>query len=991
MLNHKRPRPFLVILLSLLVVSLWAHPFQAFSQNPEEHPGSPADRYPFLSILSEGDQVLRIQFSPPAVEVDQTRVADQPCQAVLMHGLENHLTAENLFLPVQGALIGIPPDARPSLHIITAEYDLLPGPFTLCPLEKPVAESIHLDDPAFDILPTGFWQYGSITGFTPFEVVDLVETGYIRDQRFAQIRLNPVQYNPASGELRAYTSIQVEVQFNAGTAPTINTRSQAADVHFDHILSDVLLNPAQAQPWRSAPPPASTPAAVQYEMDSTYKIAIAQDGIYKISYTDLLDAGIPAETLGLIDPRSFQIFNHAVEISIQVVGEDDGSFDPGDYLLFFGEKTNTRYTDINIYWLTWAETQGLRMATLNVLPGGSAPVPLDYTAVKHLEQDLMYSSSHPSGDENDRWYWGRIISSGDPRSEHFGFELEGLSGMPTTVTLQGLLKGDSANQLHRARIYINDTANLVADLTFPSGSQHTFSASFPASYLVEGPNTIIVEANPNGTSSWDIILINRFELVYGRNFSAHADTINFSATGHWEYRVNGFSTDDIIAYDLTLPAHPVRLTGYVVETTPEGYQVRFENETVQPQNYHLAGGNQFLSPQSISPARQTNLRSNPTGADYIIITHHTFIEDVQPLADFRASQGYRTLVVDVADIYDEFNSGIFSPEAIRDFLAYAYAHWQPPAPSFVLLVGDGHYDFKNNLGYGETNFIPPYLVDVDSIMGETAADNRYVSVSGEDILPDMYIGRFPVRTSAEAQVMVEKTIQYETAPPAGDWTTNLTYIADNPDTAGNFPAESERIISFVTPDYTVERIYLGAPHNKESAQAEIKNAFNTGRLLIHYTGHGSVTLWAAEKLLQLSDLPALANQDKLPFILAMTCLEGNFYHHNPPDKNHSSLAESIVRMSGGGAVGTWSPTGYGMTVGHMILAEHLADNLFTHNQNQIGYLTNQAKYHLYGTTSAFRDLIDNYIVFGDPALRLNIPSGLSKDHLYFPLFITSIE
>jgi hypothetical protein len=134
------------------------------------------------------------------------------------------------------------------------------------------------------------------------------------------------------------------------------------------------------------------------------------------------------------------------------------------------------------------------------------------------------------------------------------------------------------------------------------------------------------------------------------------------------------------------------------------------------------------------------------GADYLIITHQDFYTAVQPLANDRASRGLRVKMVKVQDVYDEFNFGLLDPQAIRDFLAYAYHNWQPPAPTFVLLVGDGTFDPLNYLGDLRPEFIPPYLADVDYWIGETAADNRYVSVSGDDFLPDMALGRLPVNT-----------------------------------------------------------------------------------------------------------------------------------------------------------------------------------------------------------------------------------------------------
>ena len=81
---------------------------------------------------------------------------------------------------------------------------------------------------------------------------------------------------------------------------------------------------------------------------------------------------------------------------------------------------------------------------------------------------------------------------------------------------------------------------------------------------------------------------------------------------------------------------------------------------------------------------RSDLHSTHNAADYIIITHNHFIQDVQPLADYRAQQGLRTKVVDVQDIYDEFNDGILNPNAIREFLDYAYHNWQPPCSDVCL-------------------------------------------------------------------------------------------------------------------------------------------------------------------------------------------------------------------------------------------------------------------------------------------------------------------
>ena len=319
---------------------------------------------------------------------------------------------------------------------------------------------------------------------------------------------------------------------------------------------------------------------------------------------------------------------------------------------------------------------------------------------------------------------------------------------------------------------------------------------------------------------------------------------------------------------------------------------------------------------------------------------------------------------------------------LRSFLEFAYVHWVPPAPSFVLLVGDGNYDFKNIDGYNEPIFMPPYLDDVDPWIGETATDNRYVSISGDDILPDMYIGRFPARTPTEAQTMVEKTINYEQTPPVGGWNDNLTFIADNADSGGNFPLLSDNLINtFIPSSYSVDKVYFGSTHPIASeARAAIQTAINQGRLIVHYAGHGSTMQWAGtENLLNVSDLDFLSNGDKLPFILPMTCAEGYFIWSNP---NLQSLGESIVRINGKGAIASWSPTGYGLSSGHDYLDQSLMQNLFSQNQNQLGYITTQAKYDLYAKSASYTDLIETFLLFGDPALRLQ---SLHVNQLFLPL------
>ena len=142
-------------------------------------------------------------------------------------------------------------------------------------------------------------------------------------------------------------------------------------------------------------------------------------------------------------------------------------------------------------------------------------------------------------------------------------------------------------------------------------------------------------------------------------------------------------------------------------------------------------------------------------ADYLVISHPDFLAGLEPLVRAREGRGLRVKVVDVEDVYRRFSHGIFDPQAIQDFLAYAYANWQAPAPSVVVLVGDGSVDFLNNTGAGFNNHVPPMLVSLFNY-GETPGDNNYVMVSGADLLPDMYIGRLPGQSAGDLVLRLRK-------------------------------------------------------------------------------------------------------------------------------------------------------------------------------------------------------------------------------------------
>lgn len=344
---------------------------------------------------------------------------------------------------------------------------------------------------------------------------------------------------------------------------------------------------------------------------------------------------------------------------------------------------------------------------------------------------------------------------------------------------------------------------------------------------------------------------------------------------------------------------------------------------------------------------------------------------LQPLADFHSSQGLRTKIVNVQDIYDEFSGGIFDPQAIHDFLSYAYSNWAGPAPTYVLLVGDGNYDFKNYLGLNEPNYIPPYLANVDPWIGEVPADNRYVTVAGNDILPDMAIGRLPVKTAAETTAVVNKILAYAQAP-LDAWTKKVLLVADAVDpNAGDFVKSSDGMVGFIPSGLAVDKIYykITQPTAPLTTTA-ILNAINDGRLIVNYTGHASSVNWSPDTIFGASNVISLTNATQPPLVVSLACSLGYFAYPPFTGKDFSALDEILVRKASGGAIAAFSPAGFGLVADHDLLDQGVLQAIFTNKMYEFGRSTTQAKYFMYANSGRAGELIDTYLLLGDPALQI---------------------
>lgn len=938
----------IIITLSLILGSGLVSPVAA------ETPGGS-----HLRLVSFNDQEAVLELIVDDFQIETVEHEGKTYQRLVIPGTAHTDRPGEPQVPIRGTLLGLLSTEGVAVQVLDAQYETLNG-YHLYP-----APGLKiLGDTIQDLPPEGVQQTFALNqalyanhAFYPGRPVEISHTGIVRGQAVAQMRFYPVQYNPVTGEVRLYRRILARIKWDM--PPSIATAdARGTSPAYEKLLQKTLLNYAALQrpsvTRQSPPPPAGTTDIITADLTPTLKIGVTQDGMYQITPDDL--AGF---SLSGVATNTLKMKNRGIEIPSYVHDDGNGIFDGSDYLLFYGTAITDIYTIKNIYWLEAGGSNGQRMGTRDGTPSGGT-VPSQFPATLHIEEDTYYWQLMPNGEGQDHWFWESKLSA--PESRDYPLTLNNVASSTATVRVR--LKGYTV-PTHHSTIYLN---GLQIDTQAWDG-QITFDHEVTTSHLISGSNVIRVEAPSIGLNQF---FVNWIEIDYWDSYVAENDQLFFGAPGGgtFQFEVDNFSSASVDVFDVTDPADVTRIINSATVPHGGGYQLQF-TDTAQSETRYLAlTPEQRQSPASIELDQPSSWKSASHGADYVIITHEDFYTETLALASQRSASGLSTATVKIEDVYDEFNEGIFNPGAIRDFLSYAYQYWSP-APTYVLLVGDAHYDYKDSLNQGITNYVPSQVIE-DSF-GQTVSDNWFVSLDGgDDILPDMFIGRLAVQTASEASDIVDKIIYYEQNPPDASWNTKALLVADDGQ-AGDadpyaFETTSDQLADRLPFYYTPNKVYVRY-YPPGDPTTDLTNAINSGSILVNYAGHGSVNLWgrwSGGRIFSTDQFNNLNNTYKLPVVTVADCLNGYFVG------NDISMAEKFHQLPDKGAVAVWAPTGLGYPAGHRTLLREFYDAIFQDDIYALGVSTTAAKF---AVGAALGEMVQTFVLFGDPAMELGIPAN----------------
>ncbi len=648
-----------------------------------------------------------------------------------------------------------------------------------------------------------------------------------------------------------------------------------------------------------------------------FKIPITKSGAYRITYSKLKDKGLlatfPINEVALYSrgPDTFKADLtesdfYAPQIPLMVSDENNnGIFDEGDFIIFYAEgpstweKSDTTYVnfhnpycDTTFYWLGFGKP-GDRLKTLNFQNASSIDTAI---AFYHHEKDMTNIAW-----KGILWEGESVIRfQGNPSGESsFSFELSDVINPDATLRIR-LVGGEAIR-----RTVIIQTPSTI-DSFSPTGYfiiQRTLSPF----NIQNGTNQFTVKIQRiegEDDSYGDQIYLDYYDVIY---------KTGTWGTGNREFFVKGngnftfsIGTDDAMVFNITNPLSPYLLSSH---HSNNAYLVYDTTTTLS--RYYVA--REFYTPDVIlDPEAGKLYREDFSQTDMLIITSRALVPALWKYKSYREAnfpvlkdslwekgEGHISIVT-VEDIYRDFGYGLHDPVAIRNFVYHVYnasIHNGQPKLKFLLMVGDGTYDYRG-IESREGNIVPPFepFETADINVYAEANETFYADMTGDNF-PDIFYGRVTARTENEVAAYFNKVIAYEQQNASSPYRQRILLVSD--DERGPYGGDSEAswhvpqaeaLYTTYTPK-NAEKIIVyetdyGSADNPEErgrlAKTALINAMNTGALIMGFYGHSNPVQMTHEMLFTINDVNLINTHGKPPLCVILTCKFGAFARLEPP-------------------------------------------------------------------------------------------------------------
>ncbi len=808
-------------------------------------------------------------------------------------------------------------------------------------------------------------------GFTDTTFRLDVSLSIARKQPYAVVHLIPLRWNPEKKRYEKLLSFRVKISVKKKSVVSASSKQMT--------LSNSVLATGQ---W--------------------FKIKIDKSGIYKLTYNDLKNMGFPVGD----NPANFALYGNGggilpeqnnlprpaglTENPIEIVDGSDGSFDPGDYILFYGvgpvvwkyntstgyfNHQNNYYDNYAYYFLTPGTQPGLRIQpeTVSGTPDRDVTSFTDYAFHELNERNL--------GGTGRTWY-GEVYDFVTNYTFNFDFP----HVIKTDKAYLKAVFASKAFSANRFLIYTNGqlqktlnmliTGNSGYDVGKGGSTQFEF---YPAADKI-AVKTVFQRSSSASVGYLDYIEVNvQRQLIFD---GGQMEFRNLFSSGNVA-RYHLQTSEKVEIWDVSHPLAPKKIIGQ-----PVSGQLDFNTNIATYKAFVAFDGSDYYSPVFVKKVENQNLHA-VKNIDYLIVAYYKFLPQAQRLANFhRQKDDMRVFVTTPQKIYNEFSSGAQDVTAIRDFVKHIYDQSDAGREiKYLLLFGDASYDYKNRLP-DNTDFVPCWeSVNSLNTISSIATDDYFgyldngEGASSSDRV-DIGIGRFPVDTPEEAKDAVDKSISYDSNTPRtmGPWRNRLTFVADDGDYNLHLN-DAETLSKFINsryPAYGLNKLYLDAfpqistPSGQRAPALNkaINSAIDEGTLIFNYSGHGGEVGLGHERFMTIADIDSWTNINKLTVFITATCEFTRF-----DDPEIVSAGERAFLNKNGGAIALFT------TTRATYASANLALNMAIYKNNMFEKVN--GKYPRFGDIIMHSKILGGnndkkFVLIGDPALRMDYPKDLAK-------------
>mgnify|MGYP006282588341 CR=1 FL=1 len=744
-----------------------------------------------------------------------------------------------------------------------------------------------------------------------------------------------------------------------------------------------------------------------------HKIKILEEGIYRIDYEQLEELGLqPGQEIGIYN-NNFGILSYynsdekpddLEKTAIHIERGQDGVFNDGDYILFYGNSTHRwkysetdsryyfarhHYSDTAVYFLKLNDT----------------PVEIKVSDVT-TQADYFSEASdllirHESEDENilksgREWYEALAPGVAKEISHSLAdynlvagtfpeYKMRVLARSQDQTVIRFNIDGETISSVPVNGINIFNTAGTYARAVTDSGLIETLSSS--PSMNINFHNN----GNPSARGWLDYLNIEaKVKNEFYSPGEQHFIIRDKASTGPGTVTEFSINTDmqDLNIWDIS---DQMRIKSVKYDYSQN--TCTFRSRTDSLKKFIVFTLDNVIKPRIVKePVSNQNIHSYRE-ADMIIISHPVFTAYAGEIEEIhRLNDGLSSIITTPTEIYNEFSGGIPDISALKNFVKMIYSRSKDTEKElkYLLLFGDGSFENKT-APPGNPNFIPTYQTRNSHISILSFTSDDYYGLLDNDEgeyegILDIGIGRLPVSDTNQARVMINKIKTYISPESVGPWRNIITMVADDEDNNihMNDADNLSDIIKNQRPSFNIEKIYLDSYEQETSVNGDsypeatraINERVNNGCLIVNYAGHGNELGLAHERVVNSETINSWINKKKYPVFITATCEFSRFEDIDiDPGSGDitqkSSAGELVLLNPGGGAIALLTTTRIVYASHNYNLASNLYKNAFKTGEDgkglTLGDIMRIAKINTGGSNKR------NFTLLGDPALRLAYP------------------